>query len=253
MINSLPQDVNEYMYEFLFFSSDHNKYYCISHIITKTIHKSQVIKHFNIFKERINMIKEDGNDFIDHLRHDNNMFKLWIKYHLYNWNNITNYSHMWKLGDYVDVLDFVNGWCPAIIIGAYIQKRKILTCIEYTIKYNVKFLGWDDKFVETVDLNKIKNLGTYTPNPLNMYDSISRDCSGASFWALCKHDKQWTMSRITENNVKDDCVNLLSSDGMNYTVTRKNIHNVVRHITDATSFFSIQSVYDFFKKRTFKF
>jgi hypothetical protein len=259
MIFYLPQDVNEIMYEFLLFSLCHSKYFCISKKTTKNINSCQMIKKYKLLKERINMAKEDDNNKIKNIRKDDNLYKLWNQYHLHKWYNTTNYKNLWKKGDYVDAYDFVKGWCPARIIKAYIERKtdmlnKELT-IEYRRLYEIKFLGWADQFIEKVEVDKLASLGKYTINPLKMYESISRDCSGNQFyWTLCKQekDKRWKMCRIIERIIEDDCIKLLSFIGTIYKVKKNNIENMVRHITDASTFFSIESEYCFFKRRTFE-
>jgi hypothetical protein len=258
MIFSLPQDVNEIMYEYLLFSLCHYKYFCISKKTTKNINSCQMVKKYKLFKERINMAKEDDNDKIKNIREDKELYKRWHQYHIHQWFNKTNIKRLWKTGDYVDAYDYVKGWCPAIIMREYIERKSILTNkilkIEYKRCYEIKFLGWSDRFIENVDIDKLAPLGKYTINPLKMYESISRDCSDNTFyWALCKEgDKNWDMCKIVGRIIEDDCIKLLSFIGKIYKVKKKNIDKMVRHITDASTFFSIETEYTFFKRRTFE-
>jgi len=219
-----------------------------------------MVKKYKLFKERINMAKEDDDDKIKHIREDDHLFKLWNGYHLHKWYKKTNYKNLWKRGDYVDAYDFVKGWCPAKIIKAYIEKKTILLnkelTIEYRRLYEIKFLGWADQFIEKVEVDKLECLGKYTINPFKIYKSISRDCSNNQFhWTLCKqeNDKRWKMCRIVERIIEDDCIKLLSCSNDIYKITKDNINNTIRHITDATTFFSIESEYCFFKRRHFEF
>ena len=258
MIFSLPQDVNEIIYDFLLFSKIHKKYFCISIKTTMNINESQSIKKYNLFYERINMAKEDKNENVKHIREDEKIFNMWNQYNLHKWYNKTNIKRLWKRGDYVDVYDFVRGWCPGIIMDAYIEKKSNISdknlTIEYIRYYEVKFLGWADQFIEQVEINKIAPLGKYTVNPLKIYDSISRDCSNNTYyWALCKNnEKQWNMCKIIERIIEYDCIKLLSYNGDVYKISKNNIKNTIRHITDATTFFSIKTEYCFFKRRLFE-
>jgi len=260
MIFSLPQDVNEIIYDFLLFSNCHRKYFCISKISTNNINLSQTIKKYNLFKERINMVKEDKNEHIKHIREDNDIFKLWNNYHLHKWYNITNYKYLWKKGDYVDVYDFVKGWCPAIIIDAYIEKKKQFQNLELTIDYfriyKISFMGWDDKYIEKVEIDKIAPLGKYTYTPMIHYDNFYKDLSGNKcFWVLCKKENTpyWNMCKIIQMIKEEDCIKILSNADDIFKITKNNIHNTIRHITEATTFFSIETEYCFFKRREFKF
>jgi len=258
MIFSLPQDVNEIIYDFLLFSKCHRKYFCISKKTTNNITESQSIKKYNLFIERINMAKEDKNENVKHIREDEKLFNIWNQYHLHKWYTKINIKRLWKKGDYVDVYDYVKGWCPAIILSGYIERnsalsKKILK-IEYTRYYEIKFLGWGDQFIENVAIDKLAPLGKYTINPLKIYDSISRDCSNNTYyWALCKNGTHWDMCKIIERIVEDDCIKLLSYNGDIYKIKKNNIGNTIRHITDATTFFSIKTEYCFFKRRLFEF
>tara|TARA_B100001093_G_scaffold518148_1_gene602020 strand:- start:8430 stop:9209 length:780 start_codon:yes stop_codon:yes gene_type:complete len=257
MIEILPQDVNEIIYTFLIFSKNQNKLYCISKKTSKNISNSHVFKEYNLFKERINMAKEDLNNSNINIRTNNNLFDKWNRFHLHEWSNYASIKRMWKIGDYVDAYDYVKGWCPAKIINQNIEKKTNIIgehlAFEYVRKYTIKFLGWSDSFIENVEIDKLRHLGKYTINPFDMYGSISRDCSGNSYWVLCKkeHEKYWKMQRIIERIIEDDCIKLLTYIGTIFVVKKKNIHKVIRHITDATAFFSIDSEYCFFKKRTF--
>ena len=257
MIEMLPQDVNEIIYGFLIFSNIHNKLYCISKKTSKNISNSYIFKEYNIFKERINMAKEDLNNKVINIRTNEKLFNKWNIFHLHEWRKHSCIRRMWRKGDYVDVYDYAKGWCPAKIINHTIEKKsKIIgseLAFEYVRMYKVKFLGWADNFIEDVESDKIRYLGKYTINPFNIYDSISRDCSGNFYWVLCKkeHDKYWNMHRIIEKIIEDDCIKLLTYIGTIFIVKKNNIHKVIRHITDATTFFSIESEYCFFKRRTF--
>ena len=258
MIIFLPQDVNEIIYDFFLFSKNHNKFFCISKKTTKNIIESHTIKKYKLFIERINMAKEDENSKIKHIREDEKLFNLWNQYHLHKWYNKTNIKRLWKKGDYVDAYDYVKGWCPAKIINAVIERKTNVInsnlTIEYIRLYEIKFLGWDDQFIEKVGLDKIATLGKYTINPLRKFQSISRDCSNNTYyWALCKqeNEKYWKMSRIIEHITEDDCVKILTYIGVIYKVKKTNIDKMIRHITDASTFFSIQSEYCFFKRRIF--
>jgi hypothetical protein len=259
MIISLPQDVNEIIYEFLLFSKNHKKHLCISKKITTNIINSQVVKKYKLFKERINMIKEDKIDHIKFLREDNKLLKKWNIFHLHKWYEKSVCKCVWNNGDYVDAYDYIKGWCPAIIIKSSIERQTRLENNQLTVNYiryyDVKFLGWSDSFIEKIPITKIAPLGKYTVKPFNIYESISRDCSNNKcYWTLCKkeNNKIWKMCRIIDNIIEDDCVKLLSYQGAIYKVTKKNIHNVIRHITDATAFFSIEDDNCFLKRRLFE-
>mgnify|MGYP006154041709 FL=1 len=259
MIIYLPQDVNEIIYDFLIFSKYHNKIFCISKKCTENIFSSQTMKKYNTFNERINMAKEDKNENIIHIRKNKKIFKLWNQYHLNSWYIESKKRPIWKIGDYVDAYDYVKGWCPAKIINTHIERNPTIKdsdlTFEYIRKYEVKFLGWKDEFIEKLEINKITNLGKYTVNPLNLYESISRDCSNNNYWTLCKKETEtvWNMHRIIQRIIEYDCIKLLTYIGTIYVVKKNNIENIVRHITDASTFFSLDNEYCFFKRRKFEF
>lgn len=258
MIISLPQDVNEIIYDYLLFSKCHNKYFNISKKVTINIQNSQIVKQYKLFKERIDMIKEDNYEHIKHIRKDSNIFKKWNKFHMHKWYEKSQYKFVWNKGDYIDAYDYVMGWCPAIIIDSSIERQTKLEhtqlCVDFIRYYDVKFLGWDDNFIEKINIKKTAPLGKYTINPCNIYDSILRDCSNNKcYWSLCKqeNEKKWEMRKIINNIIEDDCVKLISNYGSIYKVTKNNIDNVIRHITDSSTFFSLDNDNCFFKRRTF--
>ena len=260
MIDIIPQDVNEIIYEFLLFSNKHNKFFCISKKITKNLLESYSYKKYIDFINQINMTKEDKNEYTKHIRENENIYKKWNRYNLYKWFAKKTYYGLWNKGDYVDAFDYVKGWCPAVIMNAIIERKTNIRssdlCIQYERLYEIKFLGWADKYIEKVSIDKMAPLGKYTTNPLKLYESVSKDISNNEYyWALCKHEneKEWKMHRIIEHLVEEDSVQLLTHIGVIYKANKNNIHKVIRHITDASTFFSIQSEYCFFKRRTFVF
>ena len=260
MIIYLPQDVNEIIYDFILFSKKHNKYLCISKEITINIMNSQILKRYKLFKDRIIMIKEDNNQYIKHIRENDSYFKKWNIFHLHKWYEKSVCKCVWDKGDYIDAYDYIKGWCPAIIIKSSIERQTRLENNQLTVNYiryyDVKSLGWSDSFIEKIPITKTAPLGKYTINPSKMYESISRDCSNNKcYWSLCKqeNEKKWEMRRIINNIIEDDCVKLISNYGTIYKVTKKNIHNVIRHITDATAFFSLNDENSFLKRRNFSF
>ena len=144
-------DVNEIIYDFLLFSKNHNKFFCISKKINEEIHSSVIMKKYTLFNNRINMIKEDNNNYNKFDRKNNQLFKLWKRYNLHKWYNKKQYNGLWETGDIVDAYDFVKGWCPAKIISSSIERKSNFEeskySFEYYRAYDVLFLGWDDNFI----------------------------------------------------------------------------------------------------------
>jgi len=252
-------DVNEIIYDFLLFSKNHNKFLCISKQINEEIKSSNIMKQYFLFNNRINMIKEDENYFNKFDRKNNKLFKLWKKYNLYKWYNVKKYNGLWKTGDIVDAYDFVKGWCPAKILTHSIEKKSNYENSKYSFEfyraYEILFLGWDDKFIEKVDIDKIAPLGKYTLDPYNIYDNLIKDASHNSFWSLCKkkHEKEWNMHKITDKIIDNNTIKLLTNLGDVFVIKKDNVHDVIRYISDASTFFSINSDYCFFKRRSFTY
>ena len=118
MFKNLPQDVGNIIYNFLLFSESHGILFILSKKTTKNISKLNIIIKYNRFLENVEMKKHDKpNSFI--INKDDNLE--WEKYHLYRWpkpifdETKNDTKDEYNIGEYVDVKDFVNTWCPAII------------------------------------------------------------------------------------------------------------------------------------------
>ena len=258
MINSLPQDVNEIIYEYILFSINHNKFFCISKSVTKNINNSQIIKKEKLFYEMMNMLKEDEYKYTKDIRLNNTLYKTWNRYNLYKWYEHSHYKHAWNKGDYIDAYDYVRGWCPALIIDTSIERKTTLVNNQFSVDfiryYDVRFLGWSDDFIEKVPFDKLAPLGRYTINPFNVFESITRDISYNSYyWTLCKKNNEWDMCKIIDNIIDNDCIKLLADNGNLYKIYKNKTNENIRHITDVTSFLSLNKNLSFLKDRHFKF
>jgi hypothetical protein len=254
----LPQDVSDYIFIFLFFSSAFKKIFCLSKLTTKSLKNMNQYKTYNEFMENIKKMREDKSGFFKNI----SLEKQWFKYNTYKWPNVikniygTNaYSEdIFSIGDYVDAKDFVKAWCPAKIIDIC-EKREhnidpttgqIISSIKNV--YEVEFFGWSSKFNEKVNYENIKKLTTSTTNPRNKIINFYRP-SFEPFWCLIKKKAEvlWNMSRITERII-DNSTNIIlvkCAKGNIYEITKENIDDIILPISDASCFMAIKTEHTF--------
>jgi hypothetical protein len=243
MIEYLPLDVNEIIYSFSLFSIYHNKLFCLSKKITKYINKSYEIKKYILFNDRIGMLKEDNDMLSEKYRIDNKLYLKWKKYNLHKW--YCKKIQDWEIGDIVDGLDYVGGWCPGIIIDKMIY--------DITPIFTVRFLGWSDKFIESIRCDKLAKLGTHTMNPYNIWGdllAITLGYKNNSSWIYCREGNNWYMSKINNVIKSEKNLKVITNDGSIYDVSKENVDDTIRGVTNAGVFFSTRFE-SFLRRRTF--
>ena len=243
----LSQDVSNYIFIFLFFSSSFEKLFCLSKLTTKTLKNTIEYKTFTKYNEIFEMMREDKSSFITDLSYE----KIWFKYYKYRWPPLikedigTNHELCeYKIGDFVDAKDFMNAWCPAKIININFKRKYVFTkgnnlIVENGEKiYEVEFLGWSTSFNEKIDKEKIRKLTTYTTNPRDKMYNLHKETFD-KFWCLIKNkdDKEWKMERISEK-ITDISNNLLlvSSTTKIYKISKENIDDIILPISNASCF-----------------
>ena len=216
-------------------------------------------KKYIEFLEKVNKMREDNPIFIENTSYG----KQWFKYRAYKWPNVIkdiceneiDTETIFKIGDFVDVKDFVNGWCPAKIINIYLKRhysiheeRETQKTIENKINiYEVEFFGWSSKFNEKINYTRIRKLTTYTTNPINKINNLYRP-NFECFWCLIKKPEAllWNMSRITSLLIDVSKNILLTTDKSDiYIITEKNIDNIILPISDASCFLANKTEHSF--------
>ena len=241
-MNIIPIDVGNIIMDFLYFSSDFQNTFFINKFWNKLIKKSKFIDKYLILKENLYMYLEDerSNDF-PYIK------KLWEKYNSWKWEKNNNVNIV--VNQYVDVLDKVDCWCPAIIKKIIIFPNHNDTVFEKKMK--VEFLGWNDIFNETVTIDKIKPFGTKTINPNYKYESIKN--LNESCWVLYKPPSHRThlFAKIkpVEINKKNIIVKI---DGSLVKITKENIDDLIKTPTNANSLIFKSKHCDLYP-RNFKF
>jgi len=254
----IPQDVSNYIFAFLFFSFHFEKIFCLSKFTTKSLKNMIQYKKYMEFLEKVNMMREDEPKFIKNTSYE----KEWFKYRAYKWPNVIkdiceneiNGEATFKIGDFVDAKDFVNGWCPAKIVSIDVKRHySIDESTNRTIEnkmniYEVEFFGWSSTFNEKINHTKIRKLTTYTPHPMNKINILYRP-NFEYFWCLIKKPEAliWTMSRITDRiiDVSNNNIKLTTEKSNTYVVTEKNIDNIILPISDTSCFLANKTTHTF--------
>ena len=60
------------------------------------------------------------------------------------------------------------------------------------------------------------------------------------------------MSKITNVICEENRIKIITNQGYTYTISKNKITNMIRPITNASAFFSLDTENCFFKRRTFK-
>lgn len=265
MLKNLPQDVGNIIYNFLLFSECHRTLFVLSKKTTKTINLLQKMKDYNMFINNVSLMRQDKFNYTLKKK-DLNLS--WEKWHLYKWpkpffcETKLDTKPIYKVGEYVDVKDYVNAWCPAVIRNI---KTKLVdknpdpsgnTFEQEIIRlYDVEFLGWTDRFNESVPINKITRLGKYTLNPRDKFGCLIKS-NFEPFWTLIKNNEGiWRMERITSIAKNENTNSVLIIDNFNndIQINEKNAENMLCSVTDATSFLCNALQYANHKKNTFYF
>jgi len=237
MFQKLPEDVEEYILNFLILPLDVCKVNCISKYFKKKINKLPFIKEKKIIYERIRIIAEEYSDPEHNLTTrgrfvypSQDLAEAWTYYYKWNWPKIQtekpNYTRLWKVGDYVDVKDKIGVWANAIILECNIETQKLLGMIpiKKIRKYRVQFLGWGDDFNENVAPEKITFLGTKTLNPHNLYDSISRYHKR---WVLHNDGNEWRVRVLKPTKPpQDDFTEDISLNNMDISINDISLNDI---------------------------
>lgn len=243
----IPQDVTNYILFFFFFSSHFEKIFCLSKFTTKSLKNMIQYKKYMRFLEKVNMMREDELKFIKNTSYE----KEWFKYRAYKWPNVIKdicenkieMEEIFKIGDFVDAKDFINGWCPAKIVSIDVQRHySIDESTHRTIEkkmnvYEVEFFGWSSIFNEKMNYTKIRKLTTHTPHPTNKINILYRP-DFEYFWCLIKKPDAliWNMSRVTDRIIDVSNIKITTNKSNTYVVTEKNIDDVILPISDASCF-----------------
>lgn len=241
-MNIIPIDVGNIIMNFLYFTRDFQNSLFINKFWNKLIKNSLFLQKYLNLKENLYMYLEDErkNDFPYLKNH-------WEQYNSWKWgksNNITIVKNQ-----YVDVLDKVDCWCPAIIKNITIFPDFNETVFEKKMK--VEFLGWNNTFDETVNIERIKPFGTKTINPKNKYESIKK--IKETCWVLFKPvsyiNYYFAKIKPVEINEKNIIVKI---DSALVKLTKKNIDNLIKTPTNANALIFKDKHYDLYM-RNFKF
>ena len=242
MFKNLPTEIEFSIYDFLILPLDICKIKCISKYHNKIVNNINFIIQKNNLLNRAYMCIEDKECY------NNELAKIWEDYSKINWPLINssekNYTPLWKVGDYVDVLDKIQVWGSAKIIAyEIVTYTNPINKIQTDRKYLVEFLGWGKNFNEWVTPEKITFFGSKTINPNNKYKSLS---GSHKRWVLYNKLDEWSMQILTikssnSNEKTIQVVGFSDNDLLLDTLTPLNISNKVRSVTNATVYLSFKS------------
>ena len=257
MLDLLPEEIENSIFNYLYTLWDINKLKCISKKFYRKTDNIKYIQQKKLLENRTNMVLEEFSDFNYITKTDgydqymqNDLADSWEKYHKYNWpipkDNIY-YTPLWKKNTYVDVLDKIKVWGPAIIIDHKIEQiyNEFFTKKKKVRKYLIQFIGWNDNFNEWVGPERITFFGYKTVNPRNKYKYLTGDHKR---WCLYHDNNKWNLCSIRvleENEEKNEksvglCgffTNVTSND----TINPDNIESKLRSISNGTVFLSIKN------------
>jgi hypothetical protein len=221
-MNFICIDVGRYIIDFLTFTTTIKDIFFINKWWNTLIKNSHFLQNYKQVKTMLNMYLEDS-------RSNNNeeLLKIWNKYNNWKWptksKNIT-----FKISTYVDVLDKVEVWCPAIIKETQI---KVMNNV-YEKKFKVEFLGWSKDFNEVVSIDKIKPLGTKYPAPFDLYENLKKQKEFA--WVIYKKSFGWTNVKIKTMEVNKDHI-ICKMDGSLIKLNKEDVKNKLHICTNTTS------------------
>ena len=151
--------------------------------------KSKFWEIFLLLKENLQMLKEDGDNYLN-----NCLIEEWGKYTkwLYPINDFSL-----ETGDYVDVLDNINVWGSGIIkdIIFVSDDKENKACVSYEKKFMIEFLGWNDSFNEVVNIDKIQPFGTKTLNNKKSNYLYLQKLDN-NHWVFFKKNGKWNKEKI---------------------------------------------------------
>ena len=240
----LPNDVSNYIFIFLFFSTSFKKLFCLSKFTTKSLKNTVDYKEYMEFMSKVKMLREDK---MEHLK-DNNLEKKWLYYNLSKWpllsNEINEDCEIYKVGNFVDAKDFLNAWCQAKIIDCYPKYYFSIDNNGVTITnrrqiYEVEFMGWSSSFNERIGVDKIRKLSTFTISPHDKMRNFYK-YNFEKFWCLIKkpHEKKWNMEKITDRTVdlSKNKILINTKSEIVYQINLDNVNNCLLPISDALCF-----------------
>ena len=236
MLLRLPNEVEELIYDFLFSPLDVVKISSLSKYMKNKIDNVVCVKEKRKLHNRCRMFMEDGSC---HHHECKEISDEWEKYYKWNWpknraEKVYNYSPLWKVGMFVDVLDKINVWGSALILDKITDYLPATN--ETIVKYSVQFLGWSDSFNEDVTPDKIARFGTKCLNPRCKFDSLKGDYKR---WVLFNDSGTWRLDalHIDIERSTDDKI-FVEIYGREIEITRKNIDSHMRSVSNATVFLS---------------
>lgn len=242
MLYNLPTELEYRIYNYLILPLDICKIKCLSKYFNKIVNSIHFIKQSNIIKNKAYMCLEDKNCYNEEIG------GLWEHYSKITWPFVDdkekNYTLLWKIGQYVDVLDKIQVWGSAKIIDfELVTYINIIDKVQTDRRYRVQFLGWGREFNEWVTPDRITFFGTKTLNPNNKYKSLK---GSHKRWVLFKKQHYWNMQILTIKSInkhdkKLQVVGFYSNNLDIITVTTENIENILRSVSNATVYFSFKS------------
>ena len=247
----IPQDVSNYIFIFLFFSSSFEKLFCLSKFTTVSLKNTYDYKKYKEFMDTVEMLRED-KDYSKYER----LGKKWLYYNKNRWSLAMKdiSKNVYKIGDFVDAKDFLNVWCPAKIIKIHIKykfsidKETSKTITTKKNSYEVEFLGWSSIFNEKLDYCKISKLARYTTNPFDKLCNFYRN-DFEKFWCLIKkpNEKCWHMEKITDRmiDLSKNKILINTKSSIMYQIDEDNVDDCILPISDAICFLVRKNIHTF--------
>jgi hypothetical protein len=221
-MNFISIDVGNYIIDFLTFSTTIKNIFFINKWWNTLIKNSNFLKNYNQIKTMFYMYLEDSRS-----NNNNTLLNKWNIYN--NWKWPSKSKHItFKRGVYVDVLDKVGVWCPAIIKKTQVKVTNNI----YEKRFEVEFLGWSKTFDEVVTIDKIKPLGTKYPSPNHLYQNLKKQKE--LVWLIYKKPFGWTNVKLKTMEVNKDHI-ICKIDSLLVKLKEEDVQNKLQICTNTTS------------------
>ncbi len=200
-----------------------------------------IVRGGKLLDERLQMILQDSPAMRE--RSYGTLASEWEQQHRWVWpdpeeRRPADRTPFWRPGQYVDALDRIGVWGPALIVGEDLRPAPIFhsSFFRYRRQYKVRFLGWSKVYDEWVPPRKIARLTSHTLNPRDKFGSLT---SGHKFWVLyLNRERGWGMGSIEVVDISGNKKTIDDGTGR-IVLTARQVDNCMRATSDACTFLTL--------------
>jgi hypothetical protein len=207
----------------------------------RLVNATPTIRGIKLLDERLQMILQDSPAMRE--RSYDALAYEWEHRHRWAWpdpweDRPTDRTPLWRPGQYVDALDRIGVWGPALIVGEDLRPTPVFNSSfsRYRRQYKVRFLGWSKVYDEWVPPRKIERLAARTLNPRGKFGSLAR---GHKSWALYLDKMRgWRVDSIEVTDVSGNKKTINHGAG-SVTLTAGQVDDCMRATSDACTFLTL--------------